>query len=1079
MIHKQFSIKKVIFILCITIILTVLMGIQGMYAEAVYTGQSNNLTREQLHENTNAKSVITETPAITFLVHGYGCNATTWSNNFNGKKGATVSFVEDPDSIIEKMRNASSSHINLYRANARDENNFILYSEYSENEISTIEDFSAHTIVVVEVKTDIEMEKSYEQLHNIIDKISYDYKSINERLPSVNLIGHSMGGLLTMQYAIEHPKNVDTIVSLGTPYNGSWYDNWFVEMLGITTFNDQPCLSCKCGHSYYFCDFEKRRNAWNEVYAENQHIKFYTLSGETEISLIEHFIWANNYLEDYFGAANAALIRSTFVVIPQMHLAGGSLPGDICVDTDSQKAVGYDGVINYNKKFTTSNCNVNKRSQDNFPVPHNLEAYDSDMHNVILRVVDFGTEVPHNSYTEHGITASIIGKSSNKWLVQVTNNTGTARCFEYNYKMCFDGDAQNWSLGHVECTDVLGNGASTIIEIDEYAAATTITISYDSGNTRYIFYANELDEANCTMSSQNSTKTYYSYTRNNMKVGIISKYGTGWIIKVTNNTGSEHYFEYNQKMCFHEDAKNWNALTDIATTVSLKHGESAIIVIWENYAATSIAISYTNGSTRYIHYANNLSTSGTMSSFSGTRTYYTYKEHGIELSIIGKNGSTWILELTNNTGNMRCFEYNSTMCYLEDAKNWTGLRNVEQVVDLKNGESKIIEINEYLAATSIAISYINGSVRYIFYADNLNISGTMVSYDSTVTVYKYTQNGMQVSIVVKSENTWLINLTNKTGSARKFKYNTKMCNFGDAENWTNLVDVRETSELSNGETVQIAIEENGWATSIAICYEDGDYRKIFYAKDLNVSGTMTDYGNIIDTTNAPTECIAAGTMITLADGNQVPVENLTGNEMLLVWNLETGTYDVAPILFIDSDPMENYEVIKLTFSDDTTVDVISEHGFWDVNLNEYVYLDEYAADYIGHSFLKQGEQGMTEVTLVDVDIVTEVTMAYSPVTYGHLCYYVNGMLSMPGGIDGLFNIFEVDGETMKYEEQSMTEDIEKYGLYTYEELSALVPVTEEMFDAVNAQYLKVAVGKGMITVEQIGRLIERYADMFA
>lgn len=73
--------------------------------------------------------------------------------------------------------------------------------------------------------------------------------------------------------------------------------------------------------------------------------------------------------------------------------------------------------------------------------------------------------------------------------------------------------------------------------------------------------------------------------------------------------------------------------------------------------------------------------------------------------------------------------------------------------------------------------------------------------------------------------------------------------------------------------------------------------------------------------------MAEGTLITLADGSQVPVENLTGGEMLLVWNLYTGSFDIAPILVIDSDALKQYEVIKLTFSDGTTVDVISEHGF--------------------------------------------------------------------------------------------------------------------------------------------------------
>lgn len=192
----------------------------------------------------------------------------------------------------------------------------------------------------------------------------------------------------------------------------------------------------------------------------------------------------------------------------------------------------------------------------------------------------------------------------------------------------------------------------------------------------------------------------------------------------------------------------------------------------------------------------------------------------------------------------------------------------------------------------------------------------------------------------------------------------------------------------------------------------------------------------------------------------------------------TGTFDSAPILCIDSDPLSMYEVIQLSFSDGTTVDVISEHGFFDVDLNKYVYLDEHAADYIGHCFIKQSADGMVQVALEDVTIVQKSTTAYSPVTYGHLCYFVNGVLSIPGGVDGLFNIFEVDSDTMRYDGEAMAADIEQYGLYTYEELNALVPVPEVMFDAVNGQYLKVAVGKGIITIEQIGELVERYADLF-
>lgn len=228
-------------------------------------------------------------------------------------------------------------------------------------------------------------------------------------------------------------------------------------------------------------------------------------------------------------------------------------------------------------------------------------------------------------------------------------------------------------------------------------------------------------------------------------------------------------------------------------------------------------------------------------------------------------------------------------------------------------------------------------------------------------------------------------------------------------------------------------------------------------------------------------CVAPGTLITLADGSQKQVEHLTGSEMLLVWNLYTGTFDVAPILFIDSESSSLREVIYLYFSDGTEVKVISEHAFWDFDLNEYVFLRNDASKYIGHWYNKQvtdelGNMGWLKVQLMDVVIKEEVTTSWSPVTYGHLCYYVNGMLSMPGATEGLINIFEVNNETLKINEELMQYDIETYGLYTYEEFAEIYPITKEIFEAFGGQYLKISMGKGLITLEEIGELISHYAE---
>ncbi len=230
-------------------------------------------------------------------------------------------------------------------------------------------------------------------------------------------------------------------------------------------------------------------------------------------------------------------------------------------------------------------------------------------------------------------------------------------------------------------------------------------------------------------------------------------------------------------------------------------------------------------------------------------------------------------------------------------------------------------------------------------------------------------------------------------------------------------------------------------------------------------------------------CIAPGSMITLVDGTLKPVEDLTGDEMLLIWDMKTGSFTSAPILFIDYDKPKECNVISLSFSDGTTIEVIYEHAFWDCDLNEYAFLRGDAAQYIGHRFNKQitddyGNLTWSTVQLTNVEVNLEYTSAYSPVTYSYLCYYVNGMLSMPGATEGLINIFEVDSDTMTYNQEAFENDIETYGLFTYEEFYEMLPVPEEVFNAFNGQYMKIAFGKGILTEEKLSALYSRYSKFF-
>ena len=286
-----------------------------------------------------------------------------------------------------------------------------------------------------------------------------------------------------------------------------------------------------------------------------------------------------------------------------------------------------------------------------------------------------------------------------------------------------------------------------------------------------------------------------------------------------------------------------------------------------------------------------------------------------------------------------------------------------------------------------------------------------------------------------------------------------------------------TGTTSRAITMQYEFTDNNGGEKLVFTHTFNisyDANNQYSYSDLSGSGKLTK----LESSSGGGSCVTPETLITLANGSQVRVDSLTGNEMLLVWNMETGKFDVAPIMFLDSDPTAEYEVVRLYFSDGTSVNVIYEHGFWDYDLNRYVYLDNNAADYIGHTFAKQNGDKLEKVQLVDVVITTETTTAWSPVTVGHLCYFVNGMLSMPGGVGGLFNIFEVNPETMTYDYEQIEKDIETYGLFTYEELNAICPLTEEMFNAAGGAYLKISIGKGNLTMDELIAMITRYSIYF-
>lgn len=227
-------------------------------------------------------------------------------------------------------------------------------------------------------------------------------------------------------------------------------------------------------------------------------------------------------------------------------------------------------------------------------------------------------------------------------------------------------------------------------------------------------------------------------------------------------------------------------------------------------------------------------------------------------------------------------------------------------------------------------------------------------------------------------------------------------------------------------------------------------------------------------------CVAAGTLILMADGTTKAVEDLLIGDVVLAFNHETGKIEPTPIQYTDHSDLEwsNREIINLVFSNGTILKIVDSHAIFNVSRNEYSHINrDNALSFIGDYFYNinnvNGDYIREDVQLLDVYITYEYTGIYNPTTYYHLNLFADGLLTTTPGFEFIVNAFEFD-EDGSYDDESFNELIEKYGVYTYDDLSDYM--IEEIYNRLPFRYLKISVGKGVITQDQAFEFIKWIAS---
>ena len=220
-------------------------------------------------------------------------------------------------------------------------------------------------------------------------------------------------------------------------------------------------------------------------------------------------------------------------------------------------------------------------------------------------------------------------------------------------------------------------------------------------------------------------------------------------------------------------------------------------------------------------------------------------------------------------------------------------------------------------------------------------------------------------------------------------------------------------------------------------------------------------------------CLAAGTMITLADGSKRAVEDLRKGDSVMSYDHLTGKVTSSDVIIVVKTAADSYYKNTFVFDDGTELVTINEHGIYDLTLRKYVNIDHgNGAEFIGHKFAAIDSNGkVSKKKLVAVETVVESGYTYDIVTDETLNYVAEDTLSVTHVLVDVINSFDFTFG-MRYSKLKMKADIEKYGLYTYDEWAEHCDIS--VFEEYNIPVMKVGISKGLYTKDYIIGLINTY-----
>lgn len=225
----------------------------------------------------------------------------------------------------------------------------------------------------------------------------------------------------------------------------------------------------------------------------------------------------------------------------------------------------------------------------------------------------------------------------------------------------------------------------------------------------------------------------------------------------------------------------------------------------------------------------------------------------------------------------------------------------------------------------------------------------------------------------------------------------------------------------------------------------------------NVSGDI-QITAVIDTS----ACLIEGTLITLADGTTKPVEEVTYQDELKVWDYSNGAAGTEYPAWIEKTRPGSYHQLT-KFSDGSELKTYGWHGVFDVDNNEFISVDDPTRFYPGVRIYKVQDDELVPVTVVSTERVEGIINIYHVVSRQYYNVIANDVLTTDGTVM-LSNLYGFD-ENIKWPILRDQVISDPNNLYTYADFVD-IGLPERMFNELRVAEAKYLYTRYGITLEQ-------------